>query len=426
MICGAHTKNKDGSMSYKNIEIFLEYLSRLDGRLVYAPVEEESPDIDVALYTPKEIEETSCLYHKILELREDAKDIQCINITYFIDGVQRTQPIWLLRVKDIYIPVHLIRVAAGAMERKSRILYPTEYFVKAEVFALPYAAIRALDPDFPEPPGKKLGHGEPIYEVITREKGPFWTDTSIPLRAISRDLDDKLNKTDLIKTGYVRRKARDRASILMRILELGILTKLRKEKPNEWVLIDGPVAPLFIYSGAVSRDIAGLQDLANKDVAYYYLKRIVGIVKRIRVVPPKLEEALQIKNNVLKIPVYLMSDIIKESMDDPIFRATLVAFINLRYELRKEYIDIWSPLSGLVRIDIPFPAILEDNNEPWYLPDYKPNLDDKKVQDNILRILYTIFKEKIPVPPAYGTRIFTELYPIYETEQWLSAAVTGD
>ena len=351
---------------------------------------------------------------------------------FFVDGVQRTVPVAEVTVNNVRVPLHLSHLIVGAMERIGTVLKP---FIAREalVLILPYQALQAADPALSarRPPGRELSSSGGIYEAV-KSGDLSYSDTSITLRLGSDGRPGILLQAgDLIRTGEVRRKGLDRAKELLRIMEVGLLWELRQQYPDDWILLDGPVAPPLKYGRLVEPTLQGLEEIARPDIAFDFLRRVVGAVKRVQIVPAAGLEVALSSGSSFVIPVYRFGGhggegVIEE--DDAVAKEILSAFLWLRRELAGEISALWSTVSGLARFDIPIPAVfddrkmrnnwntLEDNAIETSLA--SPNSTERQRLEELLR---AIVIERWPVPTATAIRMLTELFPIAETELWLTS-----
>ena len=351
---------------------------------------------------------------------------------FFVDGVQRTVPVAEVTVNEVTVnnvrvPIHLSHLIVGAMERVGAELRP---FIAREAFVLvfPYQALQVADRAWSArtPPGRELSSSGRIYEAV-KSRDLLYSDTSITLRLGSDGRPGVLLQAgDLIRTGEVRRKALDRAKELLRIMEVGLVWELRQRCPEDWILWDGPVAPPLKYGRLVDPALQGLEEIARPDIAFDFLRRVVGAVKRVQIVPQVGLEVALSSGPCLILPIYRFGDVIEE--DDAVAKEILSAFLWLRPELTGEISALWSTVSGLTRFDIPIPAVFDD-------PTMRNNwdtLDENTIEallansssterQRLEKLLQAIVIERWPVPTTTATRMLTELFPIAETELWLTA-----
>jgi hypothetical protein len=349
---------------------------------------------------------------------------------FFVDGVQRTVPIAEVSINGIRVPIHMAHVAAGAMLREDRELRPI-LIQQAMVLLLPYQALAGAMPvEWGQlaPPGRALSAAGDIYGAVrsTSFGDEFYSDTSVNLR---QQGEVSLTPGDLVLTGRIRSSALNRATELMRILELGVIWDLRQQYPDKWILLDGPIAPLTKYARLAAPALQGLQGIANPPEAFDFLRRVVGAVKEVTVVPSSgLEQALQLTPDLVTIPVFRFGEVVQQQ--EEIAKEVLSAYVWLRRELAAELSPIWSAVSGLARFDVALPAVLPDDpntRNTWN------TLEDEQIAalvqpselsgQRLRQILEQIILERWPVPPSTPMRVFVELYPIAETELWLMASL---
>ncbi len=347
---------------------------------------------------------------------------------FFVDGVQRTVATAEVTVNNVRVLLHLAHLIAGAMERVDNELRP-HTFREALVLIFPYQALQAIDPAWSArtPPGRELSSAGQIYSII-QGGDPLYSDSSVSLE-LSRDGRSRrlLEPGHLIRTGDVRQKALNRSKELLRIMEVGVVWELRQQNPDDWILLDGPVAPPLKYGRLVDVALQGLQDIARPDVAFDFLHRVVGAVKRVQIIPEAgLEAALHPGPN-LTIPVYRFGDVIVKE-DDAVAKEILSAFLWLRRELAGEISAIWSSVSGLARIDVPLPAVLDNNRlrNDWNTLDEEALLNllgnpSSFEHQRLKQIMQAVIIERWPVPSSNPTRMLTELFPVGETELWLTS-----
>lgn len=345
------------------------------------------------------------------------------NWRFFIDGVQRTCATRLVQVQNIQVPMHMCHLIAGAMRRDDRGKLEPALYREAVVLLCPFQALQALGWTHQPPQGRELGFGGRIYEAIQSDE-VLYSDTSVLLEMTQAGRPRiTLQAGDLVRTGEVRQQALNRAKTLLRVMELGVLWEVRQRWGDEWILLDGPIAPLLKYARLVVPALTGLQDIANPSQAFDFLKRIVGAVKNVEIIPQQGLEAALLPAGDLVVPVYRFGDFVKD--EDAVAREILCAFVWLRRELSREISVLWSPVSGLARLDVPLPALLDDSlRAQWNtLDDNQLNLAAPTSPEwqKLESILMNVVVERWPVPQATLPRMLTEFYPVEETERWLSS-----
>jgi len=381
--------------------------------------EESAPDLPVA--------ETSSPATELVTLSVNPFPDGSSIFKFFVDGVQRTVPIGEIDIGGIHVPIHIAHLIVGAMKREGNQLKP---YIRREAFVLifPLGAIKAAGVQIGDPPFEKLDFWGNIYNKIkSNDGGIFFSDSSISLEIGAGGTPKILLQAgDLIKTGEVRRKALDRSKVLLRIMEIGMVWELRNSDPNDWIILDGPIAPSLKYSRLVGSSLQGLQDIARPDMAFDFLSRVAGAVKRVQIIPQSgLNQALNPGNNLI-IPIYQFGNLVQD--DDAVAQEILSAFVWLRRELSNEVSIIWSSVSGLARFDIPLPAILDESCKN----NWNTALDENNIRNflnnqssperqKLEQIINSIVLERWPIPSSSPSRMLTELFPIEETERWLSS-----
>jgi hypothetical protein len=383
--------------------------------------EERAPDLPTAT--------SSSAAREVVRVEIDPSPGTSPLFRFFVDGVQRTVPVAEVTVNNVRVPIHLSHLIVGAMERVRPELRLRPFITReALVLIFPYQALQAADPAWStcRPPGRELSSSGRIYEAV-KSGDILYSDTSITLRLGSDGRPGVLLQAgDLIRTGEVRRKALDRAKELLRIMEVGLVWELRQRCPEDWILWDGPLAPPLKYGRLVDPTLQGLEEIARPDIAFDFLRRVIGAVKRVQIIPAGGLEVALSSGSSLVLPIYRFGDVIEE--DDAVAKEILSAFLWLRRELAGEISALWSTVSGLARFDISIPAVFDDptmRNNWNTLGDNtietslaNPSSTERQRLEELLR---AIVIERWPVPTATATRMLTELFPIAETELWLTS-----
>ena len=409
----------------------LDYVRRLKGRDIVSPrPEEESEDIEIAGEETRDVDEERICARKVSRSSIKLEDQRTFR--YFIDGSVSSLPIKAVSVGNVEVPIHLICIAAGAFERGvfGGPLRPTEHIVSRCLLALPYAAIKDGLGQFERPPGRELTSGSGVYEDLKGYRGPLWIDTSRRLNG-SR----ALNYEDLQMVGRVRSRAANLAKVLMRVAELGVLYSLKEAlgmRDDNLILMDGPVAPILIYANLVSDRFGGVREISDPHLAYFYLRNVISAVKRVLKIPRGgFQEVFMSREDELVYVIYRMRSFIRrgwgeedEEASDKHTSIMISAFTWLRPSLLTTAGDIWSYSSGVARFDIPIPS-LANEDEDWYMPDYKVDVNRRDVDEKLDEILKAIYRERYPIPsaPRGSIRRYTELYAIYEAELRLKALI---
>ena len=400
---------------------FSQYISSIGATVAPFTIlpEEAAPDVGVGVRT------ASSQPLGYIPIQTDPRPI--INFRFFIDGVQQTVPVFTITVNGVSVPVMASHLIAGAMERRNSRLVPY-YYIEALVLLIPLTALYAAGWQGPPPPGIKLDHHGNFYNKIeqsNRQGKPLFSDTGEMLEKFPTPT---IGPSDLYASGNIRRKARDRASVILRVMELSVLWKVVSQAnlaEDDAVIIDGPVRMPFRYSRLVEDGLAPLENFANASTANLnlfnmFFSKTIGVVKRIEVVPVEgLDRIFQI-NRTYNAALYLFDELVPSARDE-VSSHIISAFLRLRPELLSELQSIWSPVSGLIRLDIPFAAISTPNDN-WADPSFQPNISPSSYHYSRLQnILETALAERWSIPESTPHRILTEYYAIAETERWLSA-----
>jgi hypothetical protein len=407
----------------KRIEKIKDYLNTIGAKPLH-PIdipEEKSPDKHIA----NKITSSDVIEEFDIKPDYNIPNSDIPEFKYFVDGVERTIPIASISL-GIPIPLHITHLIAGIMERTNKMMKP---YKKKDILVLilPYSAIIAKGYQIQKPQFEELDWRGDFYNKIWNKNNEiFFTDSSISFQFSPRGtLETELKPDDLVALGDVRSKALNRAKVLLRTMELGVLWDLFKsnnKKFKDWIILDGPIIRLTKYARLVSQELQGLEYLKDPSTTYPFLSKIIGAVKRVSVVPNTgLDKVLKSDHNNFHIPLYKLSQVIEE--DDEIEEYILAAFVKLRPEIVEYHPTIWSLTSSLTRFDIPIPAILDEGDYRDYMIIKEKLKEIVKNKRNFLEALLTsLLTERWPLPSSLEqNRILTELYPIDETERWLKA-----
>jgi hypothetical protein len=131
---------------------------------------------------------------------------------------------------------------------------------------------------FAEPPGVELRPdlNNFIYpELISG--GTVFSDTAVTLEPSRRYT--RLSSSDLLRVGEFRRRALNRAKVLLRILELGLLEEVRTRTDGD-ILVDSPIGTMFRYYGSIVSQglscVSSLDRSENTARSFDFLSGIVG------------------------------------------------------------------------------------------------------------------------------------------------------
>jgi len=368
------------------------------------------------------------------------------NDLIFIDGVMRYRVVGAIEAQGVYVPLVIAHLIAGAMKLSNRELIPLQ---KKELISVVFPFTVA---------SKRLGHsilpaGVPIIEFSrfgslfrNSNREIIFSDTTITLGEY-RDQNGQLthrpliSENEMIASSKIISTAKNRVKELLRTLELYLLIETSKSVKNELIIIDGPIAPLFKYIGLIDPNLRGvvrdLRDAQNAKTAYRILKNIVGVVKKV----VKIPESLTINFNAISGDAYLylwtrlIEDQDAEGREDNYLPTYILsALFRLRGELLSENYPVFSPTSGLIRVDIPLPVIMRESewinwitNNDEEVSDQGKNNIRQIVQNigrnNLTTLLNTIYSLRYPIPSSTPYRNLVELYPIKEVEDWLKSCL---
>jgi len=346
-----------------------------------------------------------------------------------VDGTQRTTVIGQARLSGLPpIPIFAAHIIAGAGEPRDEQMVPV-CIKEMLVLLFPHEAVREEYgrplslPDEDELP-RLDNSGDFLNKRPGRLKlGPiplFFCDITYTFQSKKRR---RLRKYDLAAIGRVRQAALNAVAGIRRALEVGVIWELRKRYPDALILNDGPLARMMMrmYARLAYRELepASSEDHPeHRRACYELLRRVIGLVKRVTIVPEKgLEQAYRSFN----VPVFRLQQPIRDretiepgevsEREDgrrP-FAGILSAFFVLRPELLSSIPLVISPSGGLVRLDVPLAALLDDYDDRWMemRPDIAPG---GRHHDALKRILAGIFVERIPLPGTRDVRrVLTEL-----------------
>lgn len=399
----------------------------------------DSELLDIIRLSESESEKTSKPGSRLPSLQNDL---------IFIDGVMRYRVVGAIEAQGVYVPLVIAHLIAGAMKLSNRELIP---LLKKELISVVFPFTVA---------SKRLGYSILPAGVSTIEYSRFgslfrnsnreiiFSDTTITLGEY-KDQNGQfthrslISENELIASSKIISTAINRVKELLRTLELYLLIEISKSVKNELIIIDGPIAPLFKYIGLIDPNLKGvvrdLRDAQNARIAYRILKNTVGVVK----IVVKIPESLTVNFNAISGDAYLylwtrlIEDQDAEGREDN-YLATYIlsALFRLRGELLTENYPVFSPTSGLIRVDIPLPVIMGESdwinwitNNDEVVSDQGKNNIRQIVQNigrnNLTTLLNTIYSLRYPIPSStsYSYRNLVELYPIKEVEDWLKSCL---
>jgi len=348
---------------------------------------------------------------------------------FFVDGVQRSAIIQELRIVSPPVPLVASHIVVGAFERGSNgkirpVIIREALLVLFPRIALMQALGSSLRSQLSSPPPLPVldSRGDFYVKVCQSQLGRnvnmFFVDPSLTFEKSPRV---SIRPSELAAIGKVRRIMLDRVTHVMRTLEVGIVSELRQKYPKDLVLLDGPLVRMMflIYARLADTRLEYLVDLTDARKSYEFLSKVIGIVKEVRRVPQNgLKHAFNVTNVRQHIPIFRFTDP-KIERD---FRHLLSCFMWLRPELSKHMPLVGSVTGGLVRIDVPIPAVT-DYDPAWIDSSFQVNINPgSSTYTRLEAILRGIIIDRLPLPPTSRVhRLLTELYPISEAERFLKS-----
>lgn len=383
------------------------------------PFEEAAPDITVAT------EPCSAELLEVIKI-DPAQLGEKEELRFFVDGVQRSAIVFEINVHGRPpVPVVASHICVGATKRDSNRLLPC-IMNESLLILFPLQALAvALGPTAPPSlfniPIPKLDENGDFYAKVSTHQlnhkiNVFFSDTS---KTFELPPNTSIWDYELAAIGLVRQKALDRVREISRAIELGTVHELRIKEPNGFVVLDGPLARemFLMYGRLASVELSYLSNLDDARRSYEFLRKIIGVVKVVSKVPRRgLENAFL--PGAIHVPVFRF----KQNGDlDPSLKHVVCCYIWLRPELAKS-IPLSSSMSGgLTRIDVPIPALI-DYDHSWREPDFTLDLSSgSPPRERLEKILRGIISIRFPTPRSTMHRMLVELYPIAETETWLSS-----
>ena len=218
---------------------------------------------------------------------------------YIVDSVRRSVGVGVIRnVPDTPpIPVISTHIVSGAgyVDRNSvpslRVTLTREILC---VF-LPLMAIQEACYDagyrvqFISDPSRTLDQHGDFYtksaQLSIRGQVPlFIVDSS---QRFQQGRAPRLNSNELVSSNNVFLAARDVAGVIESVMELGLIHQLIQIPRDEIIIRDGPLAngPFLRRARLASSHLGTL--FTNERTKFDFLRRIIGIVKRVRIIPDR-------------------------------------------------------------------------------------------------------------------------------------------
>ncbi|MEM2321561.1 MAG: hypothetical protein QXS79_06775 [Candidatus Bathyarchaeia archaeon] len=347
-------------------------------------------------------------------------DIDIINreATYprfFVDGVERIAVTHYVNIPGYpRIPVVGAHIIVGAGEfRDGNIIFHA--CREAFIIIFPYQTITSVL----KVTGAPVPHIVPqSFMSILDSTGGFYDKVRqrslghpMPTFFCDSTLDFQgkvsISESDLIASGKVVNVARNRVDGIRRALELGLAVEIRN-RTDEYVAVDGPLAdkPFLMYGRLASDSIK--RDLGDLRRKFDLLKRLIGLVKSVEIVPQKGLASVFQRNFRVTIHKFKDSDIGWHF---------LACFTILRPELTSLLRGAPQATGGLVRVDVPLPAVMDSYDPSWHDVNYM-TINRRELE----RLLRGVLRLRVPIPhDASSYRFLTEVYPIHEVENYLHA-----
>ncbi len=375
---------------------------------------------------------------------KDEEQPKHINFRYFIDGVQRTTQIYMIRVDSIgcHVPVYGAHIAAGISARgdDKRLRPIPDLITDRLILALPLEGLEregfevaSRIREFIE---QKIAIEDYVasedpykaFSLDSNEKKIIISDiTYVSLNKFRREEDRRkldnegensfgrtfvpLVGKQLANTYLIRQRALGRINTLRQILESAILTKLRLEKdPESYVAVDGPL--LFLGKWLRKR----IKNVTDKDREYTVLKNTVGIVKSLRALygrPDRIKDYFNLNFGEHSHIKHITEEVdITEHSEG----AYSIPHVTFYLRLREPPGGLNLPTHiGLVRIDLCISTFgvtrPEDIKQMYENKDKEFFKKFESIKKGILHEIWPLVSDK--------RRQYTQLYPISETEKLL-------
>jgi len=366
-----------------------------------------------------------------------------INFQAFIDGVQRTTPVYWVSLEKLgtQVPVHVGHIAVGVVLRDNTGKLRCKFdFIKDRLLILMpltgmeragfegTSLLRELIDEGNLIPDSQVAE-DPISAFnIEKEVGPIvLCDTTFSGLEESMREDD-LKELDrnpervkkgagallvdelLYNTGRVRSRAQGRVNTIRQILEMLVVTKFREVYGREiYVLVDGPL--FFMGKWLRKHDVLG--GLREVEREKFVLKNAVGLVKSLRGRP---KEMMHLRNILCmaegeRSPLMKIADAVDIGSSETFVKPHMTTYLRLRSP--PEGLSLPSPV-GIVRVDLHVSTIGCDNTD-------QVKCMSKEEEEALLGpIVRGIRRERWPSVTDKG-RMFTQVFPISETERMLHA-----
>ncbi len=347
--------------------------------------------------------------------------------TAFLDGVQRTimLPYRILLPNGAQVPLHVAHIAAGVFLRdESGRLYLEPDFVAARLLLLgPFQGIRKAGGISLE--GEDVTWDTSIKTFAFTDELNEWIVCDTTFRGTEEDRHERregaLLGDELFKEGLIRSRAQGRVATLRQRLEFAVLAKFRKEHPDDFILVDGPLFFLDKWRRKAANVLGPLLDEPRESLLEdVLLRNAVGLIKTHRLRPKHPEKVVRIGPGQ-RSPVVRISDEVdikgrRGELDEEgsYGGAHLTWYTRLRFPEG----GFLYGLRGLIRLDvhrITFGIERADALQPETFHPYKPKVDG---------ITQAVWRERWPgIHRSGDSRSSTQIYPIEQLEKALKASL---
>jgi len=402
----------------------LDQLGEIFSRLrTHAPFTGDRIPIDLGPEPPRFDTETEYMVldkdETVKAVKPDSK-IMPVEFEAFVDGVQRTTTLTRLPVAGYPVPIHLAHVAAASILRTKdkRLIAPPNLINDRILLIMPLTLM--LQEGWEENEFmnfiKEYGieqdkSDEAVYRISSLNKRILLCDithTGIGSEQ-GKNPSTSLSVVDLADPGLISSRALGRVKWIRTILEMLTLHGLRSEKPEAWVIVDGPLIFLKTQAEHMKRAI-------GKDFdPLVTLKNAVGLVKdaRLRLKKEELKIVYDLDEDECSSIIALNQCVdLKGSLDiekDEYDKKHLTSFARLR----RPKLGLKLPTAdGLIGVDT-------------YLSTFGFERSDDVTKENMRdriplfhSIVNGIWRERWPGIKD-RKRALTQIYPIEQTERLL-------
>mgnify|MGYP000663306805 CR=1 FL=1 len=166
---------------------------------------------------------------------------------YFIDGTLRTVHIGDIECRGIHVPIFLSQIVVGATFRVNGEIRPFRVLNKFVILA-PSRALSANNCYGIYLPSSIILDYTGGFYVKIMNNDILFTDTSLKFQSINGQPRVSIKPEEIAGTGELRSKARNRARVIMRIMELLLAYEISRQDRRSPIIMDGPIGLLLPYS----------------------------------------------------------------------------------------------------------------------------------------------------------------------------------